>query len=126
MNNITAAPIMAEGQWQRLPDGFAGFHASSAVPVGDRCRPRGPLAVGAPCPCRPVGASGERRDRRAGETHKIMTVPHSSPGDLPIPNPACRQAARCSYKWCRWTGRSRLIFPCLTARKIPLDPPLRW
>jgi len=59
----TGTQRVAEREGRRLPDGFAGFRASSAVAIG--------------CPYRPVGASGEWRDRRAGETHKIMTVPHS-------------------------------------------------
>ena len=33
---------------------------------------------------------------------------------------------RCAHCRGRGTGLSRLIFPSLKTRKIPLDPPLRW
>jgi len=53
----------------------------------------------------------------------VKDVPHYQTGDLPISDPACLPAGRCSHSRGRCADLSRLIFPCLKTRKIPLDPP---
>ena len=74
-----------------------------------------------------------RAGRHGGATLKpggeaatsYTTYRQAQTGDLPMPDPACLPAGRCSDSRGRGPGLSPLIFPCLRTRKIPLDPPLR-